>query len=143
MDTIFFQKLTPDAVIPTRAHPMDAGLDLSLIEPVKIFSDHTTRARTGVAVVIPKGYVGEVYVRSSIAAKQGVTLANSVGVIDAGYMGEIQLLLHNHSRSAALLPAGSRVAQLVIKKIELPTPVVVDVLPSSARGSGGFGSTGV
>lgn len=132
--------LTAAAETPRRAHPTDAGLDLCAAETATITAGTVTLVDTGVATAIPEGHVGLIVARSSTPLKFGVTLANSVGVIDSDYRGTIKLAL------AALLgdvrvAAGDRLAQLVILPCALLTPVVVDGLPDTARGTGGFGST--
>jgi dUTP pyrophosphatase len=138
-----FKKLDPDATLPTTAHPGDAGLDLASIVDVEIGPGERAMIRIGLAVAIPEGHAGLVLPRSGLASRQGLTLANSPGLIDAGYRGEITCAVVNLDRSAPVRVArGDRIAQLVI----VPTPVVrqewADELPASQRGTGGFGSTG-
>lgn len=142
MNEIIFQKLTPNATLPTRAHPSDAGLDLYTSAPITAPSGGVAIANTGIAVNIPHGYVGEIHIRSGMAFKHGITLGNATGIIDAGYAGEIKLLLHNFSPHRQSFPAGTRMAQIIIKKIELPEPQLANTLPATERGTNGFGSTG-
>jgi dUTP pyrophosphatase len=144
------QLLDPDAIVPTRAHSGDAGLDLYALEDTsnsQVLMDPSRRGyvlpvRTGIAVSIPYGHVGLINPRSGMALR-GITVANAPGTIDHGYTGELIVLLVNitdlHTVSVS---AGDRIAQLVVAPIAYATPQVVDALPGSARGTGGFGSTG-
>lgn len=135
-------RLTPDAHLPTRAHPTDAGLDLRASTRATIPSGGRAVIPTGVAVAIPEGHVGLVAPRSGLARTHGVTVANAPGIIDAGYRGEIQVILANHGRTPFRLIAGDRIAQLVIVPIATPELHVVDALEDGDRGDAGFGSTG-
>ena len=133
------QRLDPAAIIPTRAHSGDAGLDLYALEDEYVTTGVVTTIHTGLAVGIPYGHVGLIWPRSGLAVRSGIdTLA---GVIDHGYTGEVQVLLTTHSDSRGWIKAGERVAQLLVVPIAYATPQVVDALPGSARGDGGFGST--
>lgn len=133
------QRLDPAAIIPTRAHSGDAGLDLYALGDALVAPDAITIALTGIAVGIPFGHVGLIKPRSGLATWHGIdTMA---GVIDHGYTGEVQVLLTTHSNSRGWVKAGERVAQLLLVPIAYATPQVVDALPGSARGNGGFGST--
>lgn len=144
MTTIKFVRLHPDAVIPSYAHPGDAGADLCSIEAVSIAPGERALVKTGLAMQIPDGFVGLVHPRSGLAIKQGLTVINSPGTIDAGYRGEIMVGLVNlDPRNVIELPAGSRIAQLLIQRVERAEFVVVDELDESVRQAGGFGSTGV
>ena len=137
------QRLDPAAVIPTRGHPGDAGLDLTALHDVSIPRGTHRAVRTGIAVGIPFGHVGDVRPRSGLAARHGLTVLNTPGTIDHGYTGEVVVLLENATGSmTATIKAGDRIAQLVVTPIAYATPVEVDALPGSARGAGGFGSTG-
>ncbi len=135
-----FKKLDPKAVLPTRGSPAAAGLDLYSIEAVSLNPNQRSLVRTGLAVAIPEGFYGRVAPRSGLATKNGIDVL--AGVIDADYRGEIQCLLHNTGDEVVELPAQTRVCQLIIEKIITPTPVLVDDLTDTTRGSGGFGSTG-
>ena len=135
--------LHEDAVVPTRAHQIDAGLDLYALEDVVVPYQAQAVVRTGVAVAIPENVVGLVYVRSSIGFKHNVTLSNSVGVIDSTYRGEVKVALSNHSTSPFVVKKGDRIAQLVLTPILLATPIEVDELDETVRGEGGIGSTGM
>ncbi|CAB1007457.1 dUTP diphosphatase [Corynebacterium diphtheriae] len=140
---IFVKRLSQTATNPTRAHVDDAGLDLYLDKAVTVPVGGTAVATTGIAVLTPKGRVGQVNIRSGIAFNRGITLGNGTGVIDAGYTGEIKLLLHNISKSPQSFPAGTRLAQITFIKIETPEPMAVAEFPQTQRGANGFGSTGV
>ena len=138
-----FRRLHPDAVLPRRAHDGDAGLDLHATEAVTLGPGERASVGTGLALAIPQGQAGLVLPRSGLAARSGIALVNAPGLIDAGYRGELRVLLLNTDRAAAFeIAPGDRIAQLVLIKVELPEPVEVEELPDSARGDGGFGSTG-
>lgn len=139
------QVLDSRATVPQRAHSGDAGLDLSILDDVRIEPGARARVGTGLAIAVPEGYAGFVVPRSGLAARLGLSIVNTPGIIDAGYRGELQLLLLNTDRTDAIeLDAGERVAQLLIVPVALSPVVVVDALPeaSDARGTGGYGSTG-
>jgi len=132
------------ARLPTRAYPDDAGLDLYALEPVELEPGERASVRTGICVEIPPGLAGLVLPRSGLAARHGVALVNAPGLIDAGYRGEVEVLLLNTDRvDPVRLEAGDRVAQLLITRIETPEPVDVEELALSERGAGGFGSSGL
>jgi len=133
----------PDALVPTRAHEDDAGLDLYSTESAFIPCGLQRAMNTGVAVAIPENMVGLVFARSSLGFNHNVTLSNSVGVIDSGFTNTIKVALTNHhSFSPYQIEKGDRIAQLVLVPAIIATPVVVDSLPSTDRGGGGIGSTG-
>lgn len=137
------RRLHPDAVLPRRAHPGDAGLDLVAIAPHDLPPGGRAAVPTGLAVAIPQGYAGLVVPRSGLARRNGVTVANAPGLIDSGYRGELIVLLVNLGDAPHAIAAGDRVAQLVITPVADATPREVDALPGSdGRGEGGFGSTG-
>lgn len=135
-----FKKLHPAAYIPSYANTGDAGLDLICIG-YGDNHDGVQTLRTGIAVEIPEGYVGLLYPRSSIS-KYGLTMCNSVGVIDSGYRGEILVKFRILSVSGQMYLTGDKIAQLIITPIPTINPVEVTVLSESERGTGGFGSTG-
>ncbi|HWD85679.1 MAG TPA: dUTP diphosphatase [Solirubrobacteraceae bacterium] len=137
------QRLDPRATLPTRAHPGDAGLDLHALEPAELQPGERASIGTGIAVAIPEGYAGLVLPRSGLAARHGISLVNAPGLIDAGYRGEIRVLVLNTDPSLSWkLQAGERIAQLVISPVALPDPEEVAELSSTSRGVGGFGSSG-
>ena len=136
-------KLKPEAILPTRAHPGDAGLDLCACEAAHIGPGERWSIGTGVAVEIPDGHAGLVLPRSGLAKKHGISLVNSPGLIDSGYRGEIRVLLLNTDPAETFrVEPGDRIAQLVIAPIALADPVETEALADSARGDGGFGSSG-
>lgn len=137
------RRLDPDAVLPVRAYDGDAGLDLHAVEAVTLAPGERASVGTGIAVAIPHGHAGLVLPRSGLAARSGIALVNAPGLIDAGYRGELRVLLLNTDRATPCeIAPGDRIAQLVIIRVELPRTVEVDVLPDSERGTGGFGSSG-
>jgi dUTP pyrophosphatase len=139
-----FQRLTEAARLPTRAHAGDAGLDLYAAEAVVVPpAGGRTDVGTGVAVEIPPGHAGLVLPRSGSARKHGITLTNAPGLIDAGYRGELRVLILNTDPTEAFeIAPGDRIAQLVIVAAAPTEPVEVDELAASERGTGGFGSSG-
>ena len=142
MNTLPARLTHPHAELPTRAHPTDAGLDLAACETTHIAPGVVTLVPTGIAVAIPEGHVGLLAARSSLAVQKSMTLANGVGIIDSDYRGEIKVPLIPLDGCHNLIQAGQKIAQLIILPIALPAVEVVSVLPESARGLGGFGSTG-
>ncbi|MDX6769456.1 MAG: dUTP diphosphatase [Elusimicrobiota bacterium] len=137
--TLAVRRLDPAAVLPTRAHADDAGLDLYGLEDLTLAAGQGQVVRTGVAVAVPAGHVGLVCDRSSLA-KRGLKTAG--GVIDAGYRGEVGVVMWNISGAAQALKKGERLAQLLIVPVATPAPVETEELGETARGAGGFGSTG-
>jgi dUTP pyrophosphatase len=136
-------RLDSRATLPRRAYPGDAGLDLHALEPCRLEPGERARVRTGIAVEIPEGQAGLVLPRSGLAVRHGIALVNAPGLIDAGYRGELHVLLLNTDRSAACeIAAGDRIAQLVLVEVRTPEVVEVDALAASERGQGGFGSSG-
>ncbi len=135
--------MDPRAIIPTRAYAHDAGLDLHALEPLTLEPGERASARTGVAVEIPAGHAGLVLPRSGLAARHGIALVNAPGLIDAGYRGELQVLLLNTDRTIRCsLAAGDRIAQLMLVAVATPAVIEVEELSDSERGVGGFGSSG-
>jgi dUTP pyrophosphatase len=135
-------RLDERALLPTRAYPGDAGLDLYAVDEATLSPGERASIGTGIAVEIPDGEAGLVLPRSGLAARHGIALVNAPGLIDAGYRGEIRVLLLNTDREAPFTVArGDRIAQLVLVRIETPDVVEVDELASSKRGAGGFGSS--
>jgi dUTP pyrophosphatase len=135
-------RIDPDLPLPAYARPDDAGLDLHAAETVTLKPGDRMLVATGIALALPPGFAGFVLPRSGLALRHGVTLLNTPGLIDAGYRGEIKVLLVNHGTAAVTLQRGDRVAQLVVQRIEHVVAAPVAVLPDSPRGTGGFGSTG-
>lgn len=135
-----FKQLDSRAVLPTRGSSFAAGLDICSIEDVTIEPRERATARTGLAVAIPHGFYGRVAPRSGLAVKQGLDVL--AGVIDSDYRGELCCVLYNTSDAAIDLPAGSKICQLIIEMIITPEATWVADLDETARGAGGFGSTG-
>jgi dUTP pyrophosphatase len=143
MSSLRVVRLDERAVLPTRAHRGDAGLDLHALDGVALAPGERARVRTGIAVEIPDGQAGMVLPRSGLAARHGIALVNAPGLIDAGYRGELQVLLLNTDRRQPFeLEPGDRIAQLVIVDVRTPAAIEVEELTDSDRGGGGFGSSG-
>ncbi|MGV2983759.1 dUTP diphosphatase [Microbacterium sp. AGC85] len=131
------------SVLPHYAHPGDAGADLVAAEAVRLEPGERALVPTGVRIALPDGYAAFVVPRSGLAAKHGITIVNSPGTVDAGYRGEIKVsLLNTDSSSAYDVAVGDRIAQLILMPVTRANFIPVDELPDSARGAGGFGSTG-
>ena len=139
---LLIHKLDPRATIPSYAHPGDAGLDLASCETVEIAPGSTAMVRTGVAIALPPGMEGQVRPRSGLAAKHAVTVLNAPGTIDEGYRGELRVILINHGLEVFRVEPGMRIAQLVVAPVLRVETTLVDSLDDTARGTGGFGSTG-
>jgi dUTP pyrophosphatase len=136
-------RLDERATLPARAYPGDAGLDLRALEPCVLAPGERAAVRTGIAVEIPDGEAGLVLPRSGLAARHGIALVNAPGLIDAGYRGEIRVLLLNTDRTEPFaIAAGDRIAQLLLVRVQTPEVIEVDALAASDRGAGGFGSSG-
>jgi dUTP pyrophosphatase len=136
-------KLNEGAILPTRAHDGDAGLDLYACETAHIGPGERWGVGTGVGVAIPAGHAGLVLPRSGLARDHGISLVNSPGLIDSGYRGELRVLLLNTDPAETFrVENGDRIAQLVLVPIALATPVEASALADSTRGDGGFGSSG-
>jgi len=142
--TVKIQKLRPDAVVPQLGSEYAAGADLyaCVDSDVEILPGATSFIPTGVAAAIPAGFAGFVFARSGLACKSGLAPANKVGVIDADYRGEIMVALHNHSAESYTITKDQRIAQMCIMPVPAVEYVLCDTLDDTARGSGGFGSTG-
>jgi dUTP pyrophosphatase len=138
-----FQVLHADARLPTAAHEHDAGLDLRSVEPCDIAPGERALVPVGLAVAIPPGHAGLVIPRSGLAARHGITILNAPGLVDAGYRGELLVAMLNTDRDEPFaIEVGDRIAQLVIVAVPAVRPVQANALSHSARGEGGFGSTG-
>ncbi|MEO8092736.1 MAG: dUTP diphosphatase [bacterium] len=137
------RRLGDDATLPTRAHPGDAGLDLYAAEAATLGPGERASVGTGVALEIPEGHAGLVLPRSGLAARHGISLVNAPGLIDSGYRGEIRVLLLNTDRTEPFeITVGERIAQLLITPFAAAELVEATELAASARGDGGFGSSG-
>lgn len=139
LKTIRILRVSAEATLPTRAHPDDAGLDLYNLEDVLLEGGQGKMIKTGIALAIPQGHVGMVADRSSLA-KKGIKSAG--GIIDAGYRGEVHIVLWNLTKEAVQLKRGERIAQLLILPIATPAVLEVQELDDTQRGANGFGSTG-
>jgi dUTP pyrophosphatase len=140
---VLIKRLDPDLPLPALAHPGDAGLDLYAAADVELAPGQRAVVPTGVAIALPDGYAAFVHPRSGLAAEHGVTIVNAPGTVDAGYRGEIRVTLLNTDAAAPVrLRHGDRIAQLVVQRVERVKLCEVAVLPGSARGAAGFGSTG-
>jgi dUTP pyrophosphatase len=138
------KRLRDDAVLPTRAYPGDAGLDLVACERHEIGPGERALVGTGIAVAIPEGHAGLVTPRSGLAASNGATIVNAPGLVDSGYRGELRVILHNTDRRQPLVvEPGMRIAQLLVVSVPVLVLREVGELPASERGSSGFGSSGV
>jgi dUTP pyrophosphatase len=135
-------RLDRELPLPAYARPGDAGLDLRASESVKLEPGERRLVSTGLAIAIPEGHAGLVLPRSGLAMQKGVTVLNAPGLIDSGYRGELKVLLINHGPVVVAIERGERIAQLVIQAVAHARLVEVERLPDSARGEGGFGSTG-
>ena len=136
------RRLRDDAIVPARAYDGDAGLDLAACERVVLAPGQRATVGTGLAIAIPHGHAGFVQPRSGLAAKSGITIVNTPGLVDSGYRGELKvILLNTDEHEAFVVEPGMRIAQLVVMPVPHVDPVEVDELPESERGVRGFGSS--
>jgi dUTP pyrophosphatase len=141
--TLPFTRLSEDARPPGRAHEGDAGYDLHAAEVARLGPGERASVGTGIALAIPENHAGLVLPRSGLAARHGIALVNAPGLIDPGYRGEVRVLLLNTDREATFeIEPGDRIAQLLLVRFETPEVVELPSLDETARGAGGFGSTG-
>ena len=140
---VLIRRLDDDVPMPAYAHPGDAGADLVTTVDATLAPGERALLPTGIAVALPAGFAAFVHPRSGLAARCGVSIVNAPGTVDAGYRGEVQVVLVNHDPHHDVeLKRGDRIAQLVVQRVETARFVEVEVLPGSARGAGGYGSTG-
>jgi dUTP pyrophosphatase len=140
---VLITRLDPDLPLPRYAKGGDAGADIVSRIDITLAPGERALVPTGIAIALPDGYVALVHPRSGLAIKHGVTMVNAPGTVDAGFRGELQIILINHDKSESVsFKRGDRIAQLVIQKVERAEFVEVQELPGSGRGTGGFGSTG-
>ena len=140
---VLITRLDPELPLPRYAKGGDAGADIVSRIDISLAPGERALVPTGIAIALPDGYVALVHPRSGLAIKHGVTMVNAPGTVDAGYRGELQIILINHDKSESVsFKRGDRIAQLVIQKVERAEFVEVQDLPGSGRGTGGFGSTG-
>jgi dUTP pyrophosphatase len=143
MVEVLIRRIDATVAVPAYAHPGDAGADLVTTVDVRLEPGRRAMVPTGVSIALPHGYVALVHPRSGLAAASGLSIVNAPGTVDAGYRGEIKVLLVNLDPAEAVtLQRGDRIAQLVIQRVEQARFVEVDTLPGSGRGDGGYGSTG-
>ena len=143
MEEVLVTRLDPDIPLPAYEQPGDAGADLRSAVDITLAPGERAMVPTGIAIALPEGHAAFVHPRSGLAIKHGLSMVNTPGTIDAGYRGEISVLLINHDpRDPIDIKRGDRIAQLVIQKVEHAAFVEAAELPDSSRGSGGFGSTG-
>ena len=140
--TLRFKKVHPDAVLPSYAHPSDAGMDVRSVEDLVLAPGRRALVHTGLVMLLPPGYEAQVRPRSGLALKSGVTVLNTPGTIDSGYRGEVGVILINLGDSEFQVRKGDKVAQLVIAPVTQPDVVEVSEVDETDRGSSGFGSTG-
>jgi dUTP pyrophosphatase len=140
---VLVTRLDPDLPLPAYAHPGDAGADLVAAEDVELAPGERAMVPTGLAIALPDGFAAFVHPRSGLAHRLGVGIVNAPGTVDAGYRGEVKVLLVNHDPANAVrLQRGDRIAQLIVQRVERARFHEVERLPGSARGEGGHGSTG-
>lgn len=136
-------RLDPDLPMPAYAHPGDAGADLVTAVDVSLAPGERALVPTGIAIALPEGWVALVHPRSGLAARHGLSIVNTPGTVDAGYRGEVKVMLINHDRHDSIeLRRGERIAQLVLQRVAKARFTEVEALPESPRGVGGYGSTG-
>lgn len=141
---VLVTRLDPDVALPVYAHPGDAGADLATTEDVTIEPGERAMVGTGIAIALPAGYAAFVHPRSGLGHRLGVSIVNTPGTVDAGYRGEIKVVLVNHDlRQPAVFKRGDRIAQLIVQRVDHARFHEVERLPGTARGEGGHGSTGV
>ena len=137
------RRLDPEIPLPSYAHPGDAGADLTTTVDLRLEPGERALVPTGIGIAMPEGFVALVHPRSGLAARCGISIVNAPGTVDAGYRGEIKVMLINlDPREPVVLRRGDRIAQLVVQQVERARFVEVDELPASVRGAGGHGSTG-
>jgi dUTP pyrophosphatase len=141
--TVAFKRLVPEAILPSYAHPGDAGMDLCSAERLVVPPGKRALVHTGLAMALPRGYEAQVRPRSGLALKRGITVLNTPGTIDEGYRGEIGVILANFGDEEFKVEKGDRIAQMVVAPVTQAEITEVADLDATQRGEGGFGSTGV
>lgn len=140
--TVKFRKIDPAAILPSYAHPGDAGMDVRSVEELAIDPGGRSLVRTGLVMMLPPGYEAQVRPRSGLALKNGVTVLNTPGTIDEGYRGEVGVILANFGAEPFKVEKGAKIAQIVIAPCTRAEIVETDEVDATERGEGGFGSTG-
>ncbi|MBQ3672559.1 MAG: dUTP diphosphatase [Kiritimatiellae bacterium] len=141
--TLGFKRIHPDATLPAYAHASDAGMDVRSVEDLTIPAGRRALVHTGLVMELPLGYEAQVRPRSGLALKHGITVLNTPGTIDAGYRGEVGVILANFGEADFVVKKGDKIAQIVIAPVTQPEIVEVADVNETDRGAGGFGSTGV
>jgi dUTP pyrophosphatase len=141
--TLAFKRIHPDAVLPSYAHESDAGMDVRSVEDIEIPAGGRALIHTGLIMILPPNYEAQVRPRSGLALKNGVTVLNTPGTIDAGYRGEVGVILANFGMETFKISKGDKVAQIVIAPVTRADIVETDIVDVTDRGEGGFGSTGI
>ena len=141
--TLRFKKIHPDAVLPSYAHPSDAGMDVRSVADLTIAPGKRALVPTGLVMLLPPLYEAQVRPRSGLALKSGITVLNTPGTIDSGYRGEVGVILMNLGDSEFQVKKGDKIAQIVIAPVTQPEIVETDSIDETDRGAGGFGSTGL
>ena len=141
--TLRFRRIHPDAVLPSYAHPSDAGMDVRSVDDLTIAPGKRALVHTGLVMLLPPMYEAQVRPRSGLALKSGVTVLNTPGTIDAGYRGEVGVILANFGEADFQVKKGDKIAQIVIAPVTQPEIVETTEVDETDRGSGGFGSTGI
>ena len=141
--TVRFKKVHPDASLPSYAHPGDAGMDVRSVEDVELAPGARALVHTGLVMILPQGWEAQVRPRSGLALKHGVTVLNTPGTIDAGYRGEVGVILANLGDAAFPVRKGDRIAQIVVAPVTTADIEEAEAVDETDRGAGGFGSTGV
>ena len=141
--TVKFRKIDPAAILPSYAHPGDAGMDVRSVEELVVEPGGRKLVRTGLVMMLPPGYEAQVRPRSGLALKNGVTVLNTPGTIDEGYRGEVGVILANLGAEPFRVEKGAKIAQIVIASCTRAAIVETAEIDETARGTGGFGSTGV
>ena len=141
--TLRIKKVHPDAVLPSYAHPSDAGMDVRSVDELTLAPGKRALVHTGLVMLLPPQYEAQVRPRSGLALKNGITVLNTPGTIDSGYRGEVGVILINHGDADFTIAKGDKIAQIVIAPVTQPEVAEVSEVDETDRGAGGFGSTGV
>ena len=141
--TLRFRRVHPDAVLPSYAHPSDAGMDVRSVDELTLAPGRRALVHTGLVMLLPPGYEAQVRPRSGLALKSGVTVLNTPGTIDSGYRGEVGVILANFGETDFRVKPGDKIAQIVVAPVAQAEIVETEDVDETDRGAGGFGSTGV
>lgn len=143
MTLLKIKKLVEDAIIPHYVHEHDSGMDLFSVEETVLLPGERKLIGTGISIELEPGFEGQIRPKSGLAAKSGITVLNTPGTIDAGYRGEIKVILFNSSKEEFKVEKGKKIAQLIIAEVKQAKIKIVNELTNTSRGEGGFGSTGL